>query len=494
VIAEPGSRIRDASVPAPGWLARQVQALFAEARRRRRRRRLVVAAAALAAAALAGAALVAHDAVGRPRPRSVPHGEPQKVSAPRTGLPPALVAWFDGDGALRIGNVATLAQRPVAQLAWQPCCTLVTAGDAIYWAGQARGRSVVQDYVLGTRVIRNVAPGWAVFASVGGRTAYIVQSERRLLALPADGSGPGRRLVTPPGWQMAVPLPTAVAGGIMVSGGGRKPAIGLWHPRTGTIRVIGRGWPMATWTQPSGRGSLIAWGPAGCRGQSCPIDITSTATWRTLTVRDPQHSPFLGQGGDAAFSPDGASLAVFIGSPGRFVPALVNTATGTVRLVGRAIMANGEAAGWLLWLPGGTRLLAGPAYNANHAGYAIDARTATAKPFSFFPGCCYPGTSPYDIGYGAVLVHPPAARYGQNNRQRSRARPLSVGRSQFHRLRLRFSLIMDIFVRMCKKVTGKADGRRLGVGWARLAGQRGRSRVAGDRTSGRRPLSPLGSS
>jgi len=398
----------DAAQVEPGWLARQIHALFAEAKRRRRRRRLGMAAALLVAAILAAGALIGYRSAGHrgheaARLASHAHGQ-----APRFRLPAAVVAWFDADGTLRIGNVATLAQRPVAQLSQEPCCTLIAAGHGIYWAGRHGGRDYIREYDLATRQIRNVAPGWAVFASAGGRNLYIAQSDTRLLVLPDGGSGPARRLVTPPGWRV-VPLPHAVAGGIMVSTGKRRPAIGLWRPGVHKIWVVGHGYVASTWTQPSDRAGLIAWwGPDACRPKSCPIEITNTVTRRTLTVRPPHGFGFIGQGGDAAFSPDGRTLAGFVnalrGHPYGFAPALVDTATGSVRLVRRALMSNGEMAGWLLWLPGSGHLIAGPAANTSFPGYAIDARTAAARPFTFFVTYHYPESPVYDITYGAVLL------------------------------------------------------------------------------------------
>jgi hypothetical protein len=414
--AEPGPHDGAGPEPGlPGWLARQVQALFAQARRRRRRRWLITAAAALALAVLASATVIGYRAAGRPGPGAARPGAPVPASAPRFTLPVAFVAWFDANGTLRIGNVATLTQRAVARVADPPCCTLIAAGHRIYWAGQSGHRDYVQEYDLATGVLRNVAPGWAVFSSASGRDIYIAQSGRRLLVLPADGSGPARPLVTPPGWQV-VPLPWAVTGGILLGSDGQRPAIGVWQPGVGHVRVIGHGHVMTAWTSPSRQGSLIAWQPAACP-QRCPVEITSIPAGRTLTVRSPLPYGFLGQGGDMAFSPDGTELAALISvSPPnpdtaeRFMPALVNTATGTVRLVRRAILANGEFAGWLVWLPGAGRLLAGPAADiGRYAGYAIDARTAAARPFTFFPGSSYLANAPGDITYGAVLVPRSAA-------------------------------------------------------------------------------------
>jgi hypothetical protein len=370
----------------------------------------MIAVAALALAVLAGAGVIGYQAAGRHGPGAARPGVPVAARTPRFTLPAAFVAWFDANGTLRVGNVATLAQRAVAQSPESPCCRLVTAGHRIYWAGQSGRLDYVREYDLATGVAWTVAPGWAVFASADGRNIYIAQSARRLLVLHADGSGPAQVLVTPPGWQV-VPLPWAVAGGIVLSSDGQRQAIGVWPPRPGRIQVIGHGHVMAAWTPPAGRGSLIAWQPAACP-QRCPVKITSIPAGRTLTVRSPLPGGFIGQGGDMAFSPDGTELAALVsaGPPNsdtaeRFMPALVNTATGTVRLVRRAILANGEFAGWLVWLPGADRLLAGPAADiGRYAGYAIDARTAAARPFTFFPGSSYLANAPSDITYGAVLV------------------------------------------------------------------------------------------
>jgi hypothetical protein len=372
-------------------------------------------AAALALAVLASAAVIGYQAAGRHGPGAARPGAPGPVNASRLTLPAAFVAWFDTNGTLRIGNVATLAQRAVARVADLPCCTLITAGPRIYWAGQSGRRDHVQEYDLATGALRNVAPGWAVFASASGQNIYIAQSGRRLLVLPADGSGPAWPLVTPPGWQV-VPLPWAVAGGIVLSSDGQRQAIGVWPPQAARVQVIGHGHVMAAWTPPSGQSSLIAWQPAACP-QRCPVEITSIPAGRTLTVRSPLPGGFLGQGGDMAFSPDGTELAALTSaSPPnpdtavRFMPTLVNTATGAVRVVHHAILANGEFAGWLVWLPGASRLLAGPAADiGRYAGYAIDARTATARTFTFFPGLRYLANAPSDITYGAVLVARSAA-------------------------------------------------------------------------------------
>ena len=209
MITGPGLRARNGAGPepggpggagpgpgVPGWLARQVQALFAEARRRRRRRRLTTAAAVLAVAVLAIGAVIGYRVTGQHGPGATRPGAVVSARAPRFTLPAAYVAWFDANGMLRIGNVATLAQRAVVQVAEPPGCTLVTAGQRIYWAGQSGRLDLVREYDLATGVARTVAPGWAVFASIGGRNIYIAQSSRRLLELPA-GHCPRQRRAAP---------------------------------------------------------------------------------------------------------------------------------------------------------------------------------------------------------------------------------------------------------------------------------------------------------
>ena len=61
--------------------------------------------------------------------------------------------------------------------------------------------------------------------------------------------------------------------------------------------------------------------------------------------------------------------------------AIVSTRTGVVHPVPAARLETQEDAGWILWLPGGNRLLAG----ALLYSYAVDAQTYTARPFFFYP-------------------------------------------------------------------------------------------------------------
>jgi len=381
----------------------------------------MITTAIVLTAALAGAAVIGNHVAGRHHPRGPVRRVSEPGRAPRSPLPSALVAWFDGDGTLRIGNVASLAQRPLAQVANPPCCTLVTAGHRIYWAGLFKGRDYIQAYDLATgRIIRHVAEGSAVVASGDARTIYITRSDNHLVALSADGRGPVRQLVMPPGWQVLGP-PLAAADGIVLSTGARRPAIGVWRPGDGNIRVIGHGYVMAAWSSSTGRRGLIAWVSARCSKPPCPVKITDTSTGRTKSVHGPPNYGFIGEGGDTAFSVGGGMLAAFVNKlkpvpTAGFKVALVNTTTGAVHLVRGTKLAGAEMSGWLVWLTGSGYLLAGPANtgptdSSQYAGYAIDARTATARPFTFFPAATYkyPDSPVYDITFGAVLLPRSAA-------------------------------------------------------------------------------------
>ena len=376
--------------PAGDGFAARIQALFKEAHRRRQRRRL---AYALISAALA-IAVVLGLTTGWPGSRSplARHGNtrPTGTGAPRFTLPAATVAWVDYDGQVHVGDVATLTQRVVATApALAGIGSLVQAGGQVY----AGGSSVIRQVDMATGAVRRVAPGTAVFVSADGRHLYVVQSDTSLLELPA-ASGTTRRLTVPSGWSVDPP-DQAVAGGVVVvsrPGGpnARSWTLAVWHPGRGGVRIIARG-PgaevMAAYTPPGAQYSLLAWQPAGCPSGDCPIEITNTATLATVSLRSPLHHGFTTL--RAAFSPDGSRLAVFARTASLdslrhngSELGLADTGTGAVRLVPGATLDTPEDAGWMLWLPGGTRLLAG----ALNYSYAVDAATYAARPFFFFPG------------------------------------------------------------------------------------------------------------
>jgi len=369
----------------------EVRALFAAARRRRRRRRLAAGAACLILAGSAGAGLAAAGPgrgagtnPGQAGHAAVPHG-------PGMRLPPVRVAWVDDGGQLHIGNLTTGIQQVTTAPGASPADPMIAAGGRLYWADISRQGGPVRYYDIAAGKTRPLARGSSVFTSADGRRLFIATTSTSLSELPADGTGPSRRLTLPAGWYLSGLLGNwPAAGGIIVYGArdaGTASALAIWNPDTARVTVIGRDLDVIdTWTPAGARYSLIAWTSHGVLG------ITDTATRASLTVRSPGRYGFT-YGGlftRGAFSPDGTRLAVFVNitnphDPARepvSEPAILNTRTGTLRLAAAARLGTYEDAAWARWLPGGRQLLAG----AEQGSYAINAATLAASPLPFAPG------------------------------------------------------------------------------------------------------------
>jgi hypothetical protein len=414
MIAPPGQ--------APGSAAdSEAQALFAEARRRRRRRRIAGAAVTLAVAGLVATGLAGGGSRHGPPHRIRSGPRPAAVVQPRVPgftLPAAHVAWVDYSGQLHIGDVATGAQHVVANvLSGDGGGWFVRAGEHLYWPDFDSIKNIVaiRDYDLATGKIQYLGRGESVFASADGRHVYVMRSRTALIELRAGGSGAPRPLTVPAGWHLDFPSPITLArGGIAVTGNGDRAdafssGIAIWYPRVGQLRRISTGGDaIAGYTPRHGRHGLLAWAPPRCPRGDCVIKITNTATMATITVRSPLHHGFTES--DGTFSPDGRQLAVFIRRasissswPNHSELAIVNTRTGHLRIVRAARLVTQEDAGWVLWLPGGKRLLVG----ALSFSYAVDAKTLAARPFFFVHG-----TSDHDImdtpdiNFSATLLPP----------------------------------------------------------------------------------------
>ena len=393
----------------------EATALFAAARRRRRRRRAV---AALLAFALGGSALGAITAW--PDHASSRSGRGAEAAGRAAGfiLPGAAVAWVDYDGGLHLGDVATLAQRVLATIpsaAGGGSGWLVTAGGRLY-VGDS---DVVREVDLATGTVRRVHSGTRVFASVDGRYVYLVQADGSLVELPAGGPGRPLTLRAPAGWSFDPG--EAVAGGILVSShpGQAAPRLGIWSPGSGRVRIIvyGAAFSVGVGTGPGARYSMVAWVQTDCPWSGdCPIEITNTATLATISVRSPLHHGFASTG--VAFSPGGTELAAWARAtsldslfPNTSELAIIDARTAAVRLVPAARLVTTEDAGWIVWLPGGQRLLAG----ALSYSYAVDASTYAARPFFFFPQTADGTRADHDImdtpdiNFSAVLVRGGAA-------------------------------------------------------------------------------------
>jgi hypothetical protein len=427
LIAPPSPRVPDTA---------PVQVLFAEARRRRRQRRLAAAAASLALAGLAAAAGIgAWSHQPRRGPAHAAHPPAAVQRAPGFSLPPATVAWVDYGGQLHVGDVATLAQHVAGTIpAWAGAGSLVQADGRIYGADSP----LIREFDPVTGKTLRLGPGAGVFPSADGRHAYLERTSTNLTELRASGRGVLRRLHTPAGWYL---VPNAAGevtagdvtpgevtpgngGGILVSSRPDRPSraprdLAAWDPATGTVTLVARNAAaVGAYTPPAGGDSLIAWSPTRCRSANCPIEILNTATRATVTARSPLPYGFAGEG--AAFSPDGTRLALFERTAGLgssccandSVLAIVNTRTGAVRAAPAARLVTQEDAGWILWLPGGRRLLAG----ALSYSYAVDAATYAARPFFFFPQTADGPLADHDImqtpdiNFSAVLLPSIAAR------------------------------------------------------------------------------------
>ena len=389
MLAPPGQAARRGPRPV------EIQVLFAAARRRRRRRRaglavsLVLVAGAIGLAAAGGRWPVAPAGSG---PDAVRSAGPSRGA----GRPP-LVAWFDGDSHLHVGDLATQRQRIVATAAADPGTPLTAAGGRIYWVNTGRSAGqFVQDLDLATGRVQDHGFGQSVFASGDGRQLFIAEADG-LIEEPAAGPGAARQLTPPPGWYLpgdggdGLDSPAAVGGGILVQSSDfqASPApvtLGDWDPATGRVAVLGRVVSanfgiIGAVTPARGRSGLVAWVPPACRGW-CVIKIANTGTGAIVTLRSPLRYGFALGG---AFSPDGRELAVFAnrtpGGGGQTVQlAMASTTTGVLRLVPRVRVVVGAPGDWLRWLPGGRQLIVGGA----DSSYLVTAVTGSAQPFNFF--------------------------------------------------------------------------------------------------------------
>jgi hypothetical protein len=396
------TQLARAAVPAD---TREVQALFREARRRRQRRWLAGIAAVVLAVSVAAVATttISHRTLTR---------EPGRTGPP-AGAPagPSSVAavWVDGSslyiGYLHPGGGVT--ERVVAEVN-ADTLPLLQAGGRVYWVDPAgtfvpalgHWSQVVRYLDVATGAIGTAGAGQTVFASADGRDLFMSQTATTLTETPVTGGGAVRSLTLPRGWY----LPGGDGLADLFSGAGLATAngivvqsqtspdpdglvLGLWNPDGGRVAVIGRARAVIdAYTPPGARYSLLAWLPAGCRpAGGCPLAITNTATLSARTVRSPLRGGFAIGG---AFSPAGSSgarLAVFLnassGNTGRL--ALVDLATGALRIAARLSLPMGEDIGWVRWLPDGTHLIAGA---ADGTSYLVSIATLSATPLVAAPG------------------------------------------------------------------------------------------------------------
>jgi hypothetical protein len=388
------------------------EALFAAARRRRRRRWQAGLAVAMLTAAAAAAALTwLHPAPGR-----ASGGIRPPDGAGLTGSSPVALVWFDGT-SLRVGHLqpgGTIIQHAVAE-ANAHDLPLVSAGGRVYWVDPAgtfvpalgHWSQVIRYLDVATGTVGTAGGGQTVFLSADGRDLYMAQTATTLAEAPVANPGAARQLALPRGWYLPggdgladvfSGAGLATANGIVVqsqqSPGPGDLVLALWNPDSGRVTVIGRArGAIDTYTPPGAGYSLLAWLPAGC----CSLTITNTATLSATTVRSPLPGGFALGGAFSPAGPTGARLAVFLnaGSGASARLALVDLATGTLRVVPGVRLVLGADIAWARWLPGGTSLVAGAATGVS---YLVDAAALSAQPL------IVRGRGAEDVNYTTAVV------------------------------------------------------------------------------------------
>jgi hypothetical protein len=242
------------------------------------------------------------------------------------------------------------------------------------------------------------------------------QTATSLTETPVTG-GAARPLTLPRGWylpggdglaDLVSGAGLATANGIVVqseeSPGPHGAVLALWDPGSGGLAVIGRARAIIdAYTPPVGHYSLLAWLPADCgHPGGCPIMITNTATRSALTVRNPRPDGFA-MGG--AFSPSGSQLAVFLNADSGQAAqlALVDLATGTVRVAHGPRLTLGIDIAWARWLPAGAQLIMGAAAGVS---YLVESATLSAEPLAVAPTRAYDRGNGPEINYTAAVIPP----------------------------------------------------------------------------------------
>jgi hypothetical protein len=414
------------AAPAAG----SAQALFKEARRRRRRRWMAGTGAVLVVAAA-----VAVSAVSWPGQPAGHGSSGMRPAGPARAVSSSVaLAWFDGT-SLRVGYLqpgGRVSEHAVAEVNAH-YLPLVRAGERVYWVDPAgtfvpalgHWSQVVRYLDVATGKIGIAGGGQTVFLSADGRDLFMSQTATTLTEAPVTAPGAVRQLTLPPGWYLPggdgladlfSGAGLATANGIVVqSQQDRDPAglvMALWDPASGQVTVIGRTrGVIGAYTPPGARYSLLAWLPARC----CALTVTNTATRSAMTVHSPLPGGFALGGAFSPASPAGAWLAVYLnagsGSSARL--ALVDLATGALRVVPGVRVALGADIAWARWLPGGSSLIAGA---TTGGGYLVDVATLAARPLAVR------GRGAVDVNFTAAVV--PLGQRPQSDRLR---RPAPVG-------------------------------------------------------------------
>ncbi len=108
-----------------------------------------------------------------------------------------------------------------------------------------------------------------------------------------------------------------------------------------------------------------------------------------------------------AFSPGGSRLAVFLNADAGQAAhlALVDLATGTIRVAQGTRLSLGIDIAWARWLPDGAHLIMGAAAGVN---YLVESATLAAEPLAVAPGRAHDRGNRLDINYTTAVIPPRA--------------------------------------------------------------------------------------
>jgi hypothetical protein len=363
------------------------QALFEEARHRRRRRWLVASVVVLVLGGLivgVAATTGGNRAATNSASSSSPAPSVQSPSAARPGA--TELAWI-ASGGLHLGDPSQGTDRVVCPCSGATSAHLIHIGSRVYFFERSASDPTAQNggnhiaaFDTRTGRMRLLGAGINVTTTTDGRDLLVALDPFHLVELSPTGARLSRVWIIPSGYTLDTYAPqhplAAVAGGIVVQSAPAAPDSGvytlaIWDPTRGSIRVLGRdAFVIGSYTRAGANHSLIAWVDAS---HSWQLAVTDTATLKTRLISSPLQGAipsvgsmdfgqnFVGGGG---FSPDGRQLAAFVTAfrPHDWPDAqlvLVNSSTGSVRLIGNTVVQIGEPAGWATWSPSGNELFGG---------------------------------------------------------------------------------------------------------------------------------------
>ena len=195
-----------------------------------------------------------------------------------------------------------------------------------------------------------------MFPAADGKS-ILVEVDAQLVQRTLDGASTGGPWPIPEGYNLTSPA-RATAAGVLVETTANAfiRQLAEWQPATGAVRALGPYNDLIdAYTSPSGSSTVVA--RTDCDDDfPCWLLLTDTATGHVTRV----DSPIPGNGfyGGGAFSPDGSQLAVFVATnTGTTNPAaklaVVDVATGQLRLIDGSETPVGEPYGYASWSPSG---------------------------------------------------------------------------------------------------------------------------------------------